>query len=295
MRRTLYINAIAILCSIQSINIQAQVTRTWTGQGDGQSWNDAMNWNSVTCKYMNGDGEIIYQTGHAAPRSGEIVVFNNVGSLTLTGSQINIGNFPYTDYSEVINSCGYGAGALYSLRILNSNINFVDTQVIVGGTATAISGYAEALKLQNSTLTCWEFAGSYAAGGSSQPLNMNSIYAENSTITTTYFQSGFFTGGRTYFTNCTINTPHFSPNSNNDFPNETDEFVGCTINSGGVYFGPECIAIATNCTFNLNAINGPTFSLNSFSTLNSVTLNNITLNIAQGAQHYLYLTNQELL
>ncbi len=277
MKRTLYIIAIAILCSIQSINIQAQVIRTWTGQGDGQSWNDAMNWNSVTCKYMNGDGEIIYQTGHVAPRSGEIVVFNNVGNLTLTGSQINIGNFPYTDYSEIINSCGYGGGPLYSLHILNSNINFVDTQVYSRWNCRKLyPDITEALKLQNSTLTCWELAGSYAAGGSSQPLNMNSIYAENSTITTTWFQTGFYPSGKTYFTNCTINTPHFSPYSNDEFPNETDEFVGCTINSGGVYFGPECIAIATNCTFNMSGI-APTFALNWYSTQNSVTLNNVQI------------------
>jgi hypothetical protein len=279
MKNTLYIIAIAILCSIQSIDIQAQVIRTWTGQGDGHSWNDGSNWNPVTCTYLNEDGEIIYQTGHVAPRSGEIVVFDNVGNLTLTANQINIGNFPYTDYSEIVYNCiYYGGGPLFSLQIINSNINLVGAQVWVGGTAASIPGFNEALKLQNSTLTCWELAGIYAAGGSSQPLNMNSIYAENSTITTTYFQTGFFPGGKTYFTNCTINTPHFSPYSNNDFPNETDEFIGCTINSGSVYFGPECIAIATNCTFNMSGV-APAFALNWYTTQNSVSLNNVQINV----------------
>ncbi len=284
MKNILNIIAFATLCSIQSINIQAQVIRTWTGLGDGHSWYNAMNWNSVTCKYGNEQDGYVYQTGHVAPRSGEIVVFDNIGNLTITTPSIAIGNIPYTDYSEVVNNCSYGGGTLYSLQILNSNIIFVNTQVWVDGASATIPGYNEALKLQNSSLTCWQLGGGYAGGGSSQPQNMNSIYAENSTITTTWFQTGFFTGGRTYFSNCTINTPSFSPYSNNDFPDEIDEFTGCTINTGQVSFGPKCIAIATNCTFNMSGVS-PGFILNWYATQNSVTLNNVQINVDANATY----------
>jgi hypothetical protein len=251
-----------------------------------------MNWNPVICKYMNGQGNPVYQTGYVAPRSGEIVIFDNVGSLTITyyGS-ISIGDLPYTDYSEIVNGCTYGGGTIHSLQIINSNINFSGIIIHAGGNGTSNAGYAEGLRLQNSTLTCKSLSSGNGASGSTPPLLMNCIYADNSTINCTGLQSDFNTSGNTYFTNCTINSPQFNPNSNNDHPNEKDEFIGCTINVGRVGFGGKCIAIATNCTFNLaGAVGfGPNFVMNWSATQNSVTLNNIQINIIAAATGSSYI------
>lgn len=255
--------------------------RTWTGNGDGHSWSDAYNWNIVTCKTIDGDGVVHYNTAYVLPRIGEIVVFDGMGSLVidnLPSYGFRLGNSDYMDYSDVVNGCigGYNSFAfLYSLQIINNSYITFSTSsgfIVAGGTANLFASYPEALKIENSTLTCDAITGNY--GVSEAALNINSINAESSTININ--STSFYPSGKTYFNNCVINCKHFSPQSNNDHPNEKDEFHGCTINTEIVYFGGKCDAEVYNSTFN---VSGDQFALNSSGLLNNVLLDNIQINV----------------